>query len=165
MTTDIQKLNVTPLKENPWYALPCIALSIGLVAYILLNVRIVMTDSIDATIVWPSDRKPVLGDFVSFKLKNKVIPTPDNTVQVTKILTCHENQKLEKIGTRWTCDGNFIGNSRETAINGDKLEQFTFNGFIPKGKAFVTGTHKHSFDSRYWGFVNLNSLTTVDKVI
>jgi len=164
ITTDTP-LAVTPLKKTPWFALPLIVSCIALVAYTLTNMQIVMTDSIEATITWPSDRKPVLGDFVTFQLKNKVIPTPDNTVQVTKILSCNAGQKLEKKEGKWTCDGKFIGNSRERAINGDELEQFTFNGLIPDGKAFVTGTHKHSFDSRYWGFVSIESLTTVDKVI
>lgn len=160
-----EKLAVTPLKKTPWFALPIIAFCIGLVAYTLSNIQIVMTDSIEATIVWPSDRTPKLGDFVTFKLTNKVIPTPDHTVQVTKILSCNERQELQKNEGKWTCDGRFIGNSRDKAINGDQLEQFSFNGYVPKGKAFLTGTHKNSFDSRYWGFVDINSLTTVDKVI
>jgi type IV secretory pathway protease TraF len=158
-------LAVTPLNKTPWFALPCIALCIGVVAYPLLKVQIVMTESIEATIVWPSDRVPVLGDFVTFKLKNKVIPTPDNTVQVTKILSCTPDQVLSKDEGIWTCDGQFIGHSREFAMNGDKLEQFSFNGKVPIGKAFLTGTHKNSFDSRYWGFVDINELTTVDKVL
>jgi len=158
-------LPVTPLKKTPWFAYPSIILCIGVVAYTLMNVQIVMTDSIEATITWPSDRTPVLGDFVTFKLTNKVIPTPDNTVQVTKILSCNQNQYLLKKEDNWTCDGQFIGKSRKIAINGDTLEIFTFDGLIPKGKAFVTGTHKNSFDSRYWGFVDITSLTTVDKVL
>lgn len=158
-------LKVTPLKKTPWFAYPSIAMCIGLVAYTLSTVQIVLTDSIDATIVWPSDRVPVLGDFVNFQLKNKVIPTPNNTVQVTKILSCNQNQYLLKKEEEWTCDGKFIGDNRKIAINGDKLQQFEFDGLIPQGKAFLTGTHKNSFDSRYWGFADISSLTTVDKVL
>lgn len=163
ITTDTP-LAVTPLKKTPWFALPLIVSSIALVAYIFTNMQIVMTDSIDATVTWPSDKKPVLGDFVTFQLTHEVIPTSDNTVQVTKILSCNAGQHLENNKGKWTCDGKFIGNTRERAINGDELEQFIFNGIIPEGKAFLTGTHKHSFDSRYWGFVDIDSLATVTKV-
>lgn len=136
----------------------------GIVFYVATNIQVVVTESVDAHIVWPSERDPELGDLVSFKLTHRVIPTPDNSVQAVKILTCTQGQYLRKHQGMWSCDGKNIGMSRTYAMNGDKLDQFAFNGPVPKGKGFVTGTNKHTFDSRYWGFVDLSSLTTVDKV-
>lgn len=42
-----------------------------------------------------------------------------------------------------------------------KVEQFIFNGVIPKDKFFVMGTHPRSFDSRYWGFVDRKDIKGV----
>ncbi|GHG07114.1 S26 family signal peptidase [Thalassotalea marina] len=158
------ELAVTPIQKTPWYALPVIFGCMLLVSFFATRIQIVMTESVNATVVWPSEKIPEQGDFVTFKLIHRVIPTPDNSVQVTKILSCSENQILRRVENIWTCDGVEIGTSRKFAQNGDKLEQFEFNGVIPKGKAFVTGTHEHSFDSRYWGFVDASKLRTVYKV-
>jgi type IV secretory pathway protease TraF len=136
----------------------------AIVAYTMTKVHLVLTESIDATVMWPSDRVPVQGDYVTFTLIHPVIPTADNSVQVTKILTCSEHQYLRKDKMQWFCGDVKIGDSRTHAINGDALEQFTWNGPIPAGKRFVTGNGEHSFDSRYWGFIDSEKLKTVNKV-
>ncbi|WP_325099558.1 S26 family signal peptidase [Campylobacter sp. TTU-622] len=55
---------------------------------------------------------------------------------------------------KYYCDNVFLGIAQKTDKDGNKVEQFIFNGVIPKDKFFVMGTHPRSFDSRYWGFVD-----------
>jgi type IV secretory pathway protease TraF len=38
-------------------------------------------------------------------------------------------------------------------LKGATLPMFVFNGKVPDGMLFVSGQHKDSFDSRYWGFL------------
>ncbi|HBA58632.1 MAG: hypothetical protein CL602_01555 [Alteromonas sp.] len=166
MSIDIENnFEVTPLKKTPWYALPIMLGVMAGIFYIGSNVKVVVTESVDAKVVWPLDRSPVVGDYVYFHLTHPVLETPDNTLPFVKVLTCTEGQLLQKDGMRWSCDGKDLGESREYSITGDKLDQFEFNGRIPKGKGFVQGTHKITFDSRYWGFVDINTVTTVQKVL
>lgn len=155
---------VTPLKKTPWFALPIMLIVMASIFYVGSNIKVVVTESVDAKVVWPLKRAPAVGDYVYFHLTHRVLETPDNTLPFVKVLTCTEGQLLEKVGMNWTCDGKDLGTSREFSITGDKLDQFEFNGPIPKGKGFVQGTHKITFDSRYWGFVDLNAVTTVQKV-
>jgi len=54
--------------------------------------------------------------------------------------------------------------SDESARKGDyvtfmlkPMKSFVYDGVIPVGKAFVYGGNKDSFDSRYWGFIDLST--------
>ena len=44
-------------------------------------------------------------------------------------------------------------------MKGDRLENFVYEGVIGKGLLFVTGDHKDSYDSRYFGFINREQVT------
>lgn len=54
-----------------------------------------------------------------------------------------------------------MGIAQKTDKDGNKVEQFIFNGVIPKDNFFVMGTHPRSFDSRYWGFVDRKDIKGV----
>jgi len=43
-------------------------------------------------------------------------------------------------------------------------ESLLENGIIPKGKALVLTKHVGSFDSRYYGLVNIHDLTVLKKL-
>ena len=163
VTTD-SELPVTPLKKTPWFALPIMLIVMVGIFYIGSNIKVVVTESVDAKVVWTTDRAPVVGDYVHFNLTHRVLQTPTHTLPFVKVLRCSEGQILRKVDLKWFCDGEFIGESRIFSITGEKLDQFNFDGPIPQGKGFVLGTHKITFDSRYWGFVDLNAVTTVEKV-
>lgn len=73
-----------------------------------------------------------------------------------KLAACRDGQYLETRGKQFYCDNQFVGMALETDVKGKPVESFTFNGIIPKGKVFVVGTHPRSYDSKYWGFLDLS---------
>ena len=54
---------------------------------------------------------------------------------------------------KYYCTGDFIGGALPQDRKGNTVQDFKWNGIIPKDSFFVMGTHTYSFDSRYWGFV------------
>lgn len=56
---------------------------------------------------------------------------------------------------QYYCDGYYLGMAQKTDRKGKKVDPFEYNGIIPKGKIFATGTHARSYDSRYFGFINV----------
>jgi len=36
-----------------------------------------------------------------------------------------------------------------------------FNGKVPEGTLFVSGQHRDSFDSRYWGFLDRKKVEAI----
>lgn len=78
-----------------------------------------------------------------------------------KYVRCKEGQTLSVKGLKYYCNNVFLGEAKRTDKDGNKVEQFIFNGVIPKDKFFVMGTHPRSFDSRYWGFVDRKDIKGV----
>lgn len=78
-----------------------------------------------------------------------------------KYVRCEEGQTLSVEGMKYYCNNVFLGIAQKTDKDGNKVEQFIFNGIIPKDKFFVMGTHPRSFDSRYWGFVDKKDIKGV----
>ena len=44
--------------------------------------------------------------------------------------------------------------AKEISLQGKKLTAFKYAGTVPEGKMFLTGSHKDSYDSRYFGFID-----------
>lgn len=53
---------------------------------------------------------------------------------------------------------NLIGRANKVDGNNKEIENFKFNGIIPKDKIFVVGTHALSHDSKYFGFVDKSQI-------
>lgn len=71
-----------------------------------------------------------------------------------KEISCREGQELNtSLSGAYTCDGKFIGQAQYSDQNGFPVEHFVFNGKIPPHNFFMTGTHKRSYDSKYYGFI------------
>ena len=60
-----------------------------------------------------------------------------------------------------SCDGTFLGKAKEFSLKGEKLPIFSYSGVVPEGKMFLIGSHKDSYDSRYFGFVNVKDILYV----
>ena len=60
-----------------------------------------------------------------------------------------------------SCDGTFLGKAKEFSLKGEKLPVFSYAGVVPEGKMFLIGSHKDSYDSRYFGFVNVKDILYV----
>ena len=60
---------------------------------------------------------------------------------------------------RYFCEGEWIGTARDTDVHGKPVGHFVFSGRIPEGMAFAAGTHPRSYDSKYWGLLDLSTVT------
>ena len=97
------------------------------------------------------------GDYVIFTPKN--IDPYINGKTLVKKVTCNEGDTLTKKGKDYFCNGNiFLGKAKDFSLKGERLRNFIYNGIIPKGFCFVSGSDKDSYDSRYWGFLRKNDI-------
>ncbi len=102
---------------------------------------------------WKTDTVPQKGDYLTFCLNHPLLGNEDRTV--TKKIACAAGSHLEMKNRIFYCDGRPLGMAKEFSLNGDPMPLFSWNGVIPDGKVFLTGSHPDSFDSRYWGFFDL----------
>ncbi len=58
------------------------------------------------------------------------------------------------------CNDELIGEVLSEDRDGKKIESFTISDelIIPNGYYFLSGTHKRSYDSRYFGVVNIEKI-------
>lgn len=104
--------------------------------------------------VWLSAGKQdnyTLNSYVRFKYTH-----PDRYIEgkwLIKQVACREGDLLERYGDYFICNGKNIVKALHTDKNGNPLIQFEYNGIIPKGYYFLTGTHDRSYDSRYFGLI------------
>jgi len=94
------------------------------------------------------------GDYVIFHLSSQLLDN-GKSKKVIKEVSCVPGDWLH-VDTRnrfFYCNGQYLGKAKESSLKGKPLPLFTYDGRIPEGKLFVSGQHKDSFDSRYWGFL------------
>ena len=77
-------------------------------------------------------------------------------IRSTGIEVYYANQEI-------ACFWNGIA-KRQDSQGRELPESLLENGIIPKGKALVLTKHEGSFDSRYYGLVNICDLTTLKKL-
>jgi Peptidase S26. len=127
-------------------------------ALVIYSLSIPVTPSIDKNLLirdfsYGSMKK---GDYISFYLNHELI---GGNQRVIKQIGCSEGQDLERKESAFYCDDAQITNVRLHRDSGEELPQFHYNGPVPPNMAFVYGSHKYSFGSRHWGFVDLNNAT------
>lgn len=124
-------------------------------------ITFIVTPSIDKTVLVLDvfTNKPIkTNDYVRFILDHELI---GGKHAVVKLAGCIEGQLLARKEDAFYCDEKRlvpVRLRREKKDNqeiGDLLPQLYHDGIIPPGKLFVHGTDQYSFDSRHWGFVNI----------
>lgn len=73
---------------------------------------------------------------------------------IVKKVVCESGNLLETRGKDFYCNGSYLVTALEKDSKGDSLEQFHFNGEIPKDKLFIVGENLKSYDSRYFGLID-----------
>lgn len=143
-------------------------LAITLVTVYLLivfvgRIVVVTTPSIDKTILIKTKGEALLkGDYVMYNLKSKLV----GDVKISKKIGCVEREKISVINRHIYCNGDFLGAAKTESKKGDKLNVFTNKDLIiPDGYVYIMGTHKDSFDSRYFGLVEKNKLKKLIPII
>lgn len=104
------------------------------------------------------------GSYVNFMFYDPRISN-GKTQRVMKKVTCMEGESIRVDGKFFYCGDEFIGRAKPLTKNGEPLNQFIFSGVIPKGKMFVSGDHIDSYDSRYWGFLDITQVIGVGHPI
>jgi len=110
--------------------------------------------------------KVIQGKFYLFKPKlNNFLKRAKKaykTIILIKKASCIYPSVLTVKGYNFFCDGKLIAVAKKTYYNKYNkivpLSHFVYNGQIPKGKIFFTGSNKNSYDSRYFGFVDKNRI-------
>ena len=91
------------------------------------------------------------GNYVIFRPKH-TDPYIDGKTLIKKV-TCDEGERLTEQGKSYFCDGVYLGRAKDFSLKRERLKNFIYEGVIPKGFCFVSGSNKDSYDSRYWGFL------------
>lgn len=101
------------------------------------------------------------GDYIRMKYNR-----PDKYIHgkwLIKEITCGPDDVLNLVENNVTCNGVIIAKVLDTARNGDKLKGLSFSGKIPKNYYFIQGHHERSYDSRYFGLIYKDDISS--KVI
>ncbi|MBU1161771.1 MAG: S26 family signal peptidase [Proteobacteria bacterium] len=99
------------------------------------------------------------GDYAVFSIDTSYIPNC-HPCQVIKRISCVEGEHLYcNAAGAYYCGNRFLGLAKTKSKKGDPVQPFVFNGVVPINKIFVTGGHKDSYDSRYFGFVERSKIT------
>ena len=127
------------------------------------NLVIVTTPSIEPKILWTLSGSPNKGEFGLFEIANPLI-ADGSTHRLTKMVGCSPGELLHTKYPHFFCEGKLIATAKTHSPDGRELPKFIFNGPIPLGKVFMLGQHENSFDSRYLGFIDLNSTTKLGVI-
>ncbi|WP_257291432.1 S26 family signal peptidase [Endozoicomonas sp. ONNA1] len=130
--------------------------------YLFPNIIIVTSRSIDKRVLWITDAEPEKGDYVLFELAHELVG--DAPVKITKQIGCYAGDILTVNNRSYYCNDEYLGYAKSKGLKGQPLPQFEFNGVIPDGMAFAYGSDKDSFDSKYWGFLNLENATKLEAL-
>jgi len=141
---------------------------LGLVAigaWISTNLTVATTKSLEKRVFWQTSEIPTkTGQYGSF-----IYPSSDYLIKrevngkvFTKRVGCFEGDYLNFVDGAFYCNGEYLAKPLVSDRLDDKLPVFRFNGIVPEDMAFMVGDHPYSGDSRYLGFVDIN---TVKRVI
>lgn len=154
-------------------------------AWLMPQITLVMSPSIDARVLRKAPGPIARGDYVMFEITHPIIgPAP---VSVTKHASCLPGDTLTMIevpsldaqgprtaglGTAveatdagYFCNGRFLGKSLRLSASGRPLDHWRWSGVIPEGMVYVGSPHARGFDSRYFGLLPLDRLTRMSRIL
>ena len=111
----------------------------------------------------PAPAKIELGDYLVFRHQG--------LSQMQQGLRGDHDQMIKKVGclpgdqltineaNHFFCNGRSLGQALETDSKGRPLPIFSFNGPVPADKLFLVGTHPRSYDSKYYGFIDVHEIS------
>lgn len=135
--------------------LVCLAFS----SWLTSHLSVILSPSIPYKLTFISGGTVRLYDYAQYHLRHPLLG--DKTNNITKQVACIHPQHLETRGRELFCAGVPLGEAKTHTLDGRPMPLFNFNGDIPEGKAYLRGQGKDSFDSRYWGLVDIKDLTRV----
>ena len=124
------------------------------ISFVSDHLNITLSESVDHRIFWETDAIAGPGDYATFELSHEL--AGHEPVLISKRLMCWEGQTITQKDLEFFCDGESLGRAKTETLKGDPLPLFSYSGVVPAGKAWAYGSHPDSFDSRYWGFVDVS---------
>jgi conjugal transfer pilin signal peptidase TrbI len=111
-----------------------------------------------------SGRTPRTGDYVLFTFSSPLYEKGKRHKAIKEVV-CREGERLtvDRLHRHFYCEGKYVARAKVTSLKGKSLPLFVHNGVIPKGFLFVTGTHRDSFDSRYWGLLEEKTIEAIAR--
>lgn len=129
----------------------CLVLAYSLFTHILIPA----THSVFPRVLLRSgDTGNERNQYILFFHKDSYLPNGE--ANLVKRLGCMAGQYLQRTGRQFYCDGKEIAQAMTHDQKGNVLPVFSYNGIIPEGKAFAVGDTVNSYDSRYWGFIDIS---------
>lgn len=150
-----------PQKSNlrwPWLrtiAALTVPLTLGL--WLPGHISVTLTPSLGYRVFFlrqPESKGFKVGDYLLFR---KRLPEA-TTDQLLKRVGCAPGQRLTVTSGEYACDQVPLGRALLRDSKGKPLPQLVFNGPVPEGKLFMIGPHPRSYDSRYFGFIEANTV-------
>ncbi len=110
------------------------------------------------------DNRPELkiekGDYVLFTKSYSLI-NEGKPLRVIKKIACLEGDMFRNLGKKYYCNGEYLGMAKEESIQGEKLNNFLYDGEVPEVKLVVWGYSKDSLDTRYFGFLEREKVEAI----
>lgn len=100
------------------------------------------------------------GDYVNFDFQHPLV-LDGKPVRLTKKWVCGSGDVITTQGRDIYCNGEYLGTALDRTGSGKRLELLDMNGPIPEKNALVMGDTIDSFDSRYWGLIEVAKFTKV----
>ena len=103
-------------------------------------------------------------DVVRFQHNDAVVHAAMHELKLSqahllKRVGCIQGQTLNVNSQKeYYCDGDYLRRAKDKTLTGKVVQNFVWNGPVPAGKFFAIGDHIDSYDSRYFGFVDLSAV-------
>jgi signal peptidase I len=145
-----------PTKRQWTLILICLAAGY-LSSFIPSRITITKTTSVKYTVFWslgPDADKIENGDYIRFTKSLDFQTYGCDPCSIVKRIACFAGERLKREGDSYFCQEKLL-----CKINGpyDK-EPFDFDGRVPPKKVFVIGDNPQSYDSRYFGFIDIEDI-------
>lgn len=130
------------------------------VMFIESHLVVPATPSIRYHALWIAPGEIEKDDYANVVIRSEVIDK-DDAVKLTKRVACVAGEYLKYENGQHYCNGKWLGRTLQRTRDGLPLTAFVYDGPIPAGKVYLAGENVRSFDSRYFGLVDVASLTRV----
>lgn len=130
----------------------------------LLGYKILIsnTQSLPYTVFLQTPNKEFkTGNIITFKYQFKDYFHYSKGDNFTKIIGCSQGERIFTIKDEFYCNGAYLGTAIKQDGRGNIIEKVELNEIIPDGKFFMIGTNPKSYDSKYFGYVDIKDITGV----
>lgn len=150
------------VSRQQWAARLAILAALVLVTnWTMDHLMVIRGKSIPYRLAWVAGGEVHKGDYVKLLMSHPIIAANGKPELLTKRVACVAGEVLRFDGAEFWCGAEDLGGVLRKTWDGKALTPFQFDGPIPQGMAFVIGEHPRSFDSRYFGLVEVQRLTRV----